>query len=427
MSASFNRTDLGRGIGLTRIYDDKFKSVSAYIFFINKADEHNIVTSGFIPKLLITSNGRIRSRTELNKRLMKLYGSTVAVSSARAGDNHMFGLCANSLADKFTINNENVSGQLTDILLDCALYPDVTDGGFNEKYFGLTQQDVVDSIKSLINDKRSYAIIQARKKIYEGEASAVTSYDGLDLAMSLDRKGLYEEYKELLKKARIEIFVAGNSEAEKNVPRIIEAFSKIEREPDDDIVFRTPSPLKSEVSFTEEKIDVRQTKLCMAFKTDNDDIYVNKLMIMLYGGVPFSKLFANVREKLSLCYYCSAGFADTKNVMFVDSGTDKENCGRAREEILLQLKSLADGDFTDEELENTKLALCSGFKSNNDSISDMVAWYLTQLTRGESCSPEEICGRINAVTREQITQAAAAMKLDTVYIVSPENDGGEVS
>ena len=169
MSASFNRTDLGRGIGLTRIYDDKFKSVSAYIFFINKADEHNIVTSGFIPKLLITSNGRIRSRTELNKRLMKLYGSTVAVSSARAGDNHMFGLCANSLADKFTINNENVSGQLTDILLDCALYPDVTDGGFNEKYFGLTQQDVVDSIKSLINDKRSYAIIQARKKIYEGE------------------------------------------------------------------------------------------------------------------------------------------------------------------------------------------------------------------------------------------------------------------
>lgn len=424
MSASFNRTDLGRGIGLTRIYDDKFKSVSTYLFFITKVDQRNIVTSNMIPKLLITSNGKIRSRTELNKRLMKLYGSSVAVASARAGDNQMFGLCSNSLADKFTIDGEEVSAQVTDILLDCALDPDIDENGFNEKYFGMRKQDVIDGIRSYINDKRGYAIVQARKRIYEGEPSAVTIYDGLEIASNLDRKELALEYKELLRRARIEVFVVGHSDAEKNTQRIIDALSKIEREPDEQIVFRTPSPVKDDVSFNEETIDAKQSKLVMAFKTDYDNIYVNKLMAMLYGGVTFSKLFVNVREKLSLCYYCSAGFADTKNVMIVDSGTDRTNCDRAREEILKQLKAVADGDFTDEELENTKLALCSGFKSNNDNISDMAAWYLTQFTRNTSNSPEEICEQVNAVTREQIIKAAASMKLDTVYVLSPEEVQG---
>ena len=422
MPLSFSKTECGRGIGLTRIYDDKFKSVSTYVFFVTKINKHNISSNSLISKLLITSNSRIKSRTELNKELMRLYGSSVAVASARAGDHQMIGLCASSLCDKFTIGGEQISGRVTDILIDCLFSPDIDENGFNEKYFRMRKQDVIDTVRSSVNDKRGYAIIQARKEIYKGEPSENSAYGELDEALALDNKLVMEEYRELLRSARVEIFVVGHSDAEKNVQKVLDAFDKIERAKIPDIVYKANSPIKKEPVFREEKIDVNQTKLVMAFKTDHEDIYVNKLMVLLYGAAPFSKLFMNVREKLSLCYYCSAGFADTKNVMIVDSGTEEKNCERAREEILAQLKSLAQGDLTEEELDNAKLAMCSGFKSNNDTTSDMAAWYLTQYTRGEMCSPEEICERIMTLTREQITEAAAAMKLDTVYVVSPDKE-----
>ncbi|MBR6338372.1 MAG: insulinase family protein [Ruminococcus sp.] len=425
MSVSFSKTECGRGIGLTRIYDDKFKSVCSYIFFVTKIDKHNIASNSLISKLLITSNSKIKSRTAFNKELMRLYGSSIAVASTRAGDYQMIGLCASCLCDKFTIGGEQISGKVTDMMLDCLFSPDIDENGFNEKYFKMRKQDVIDAVKASVNDKRGYALIKARKEIYKGEPSENSAYGELDEALKLENKALVEEYRKLLKSARVEIIVAGHSDAEKNVSKILDAFDKIPRDEIADIDYRAFSPLKPEPAAFEEKIDVNQTKLVMAFKTGYDDIYVNKLMIMLFGGAPFSKLFMNVREKLSLCYYRAAGFADTKNVMIVDSGMERENCERAKEEILAQLDAIAKGDFTDEELDNTKLALCTGFKSNNDTVSDMAAWYLTQFTRNELCSPEEICERLLCVTREQIAEAAKAMRLDTVYVVSPAEETEE--
>ena len=104
MAVSFSKNECGRGIGLTRIYDDKFKSVATYVFFVTKIDKHNISSNSLISKLLITSNSKIKSRTALNMELMRLYGSSVAVASARAGDYQMIGLCASSLSDRFTID-----------------------------------------------------------------------------------------------------------------------------------------------------------------------------------------------------------------------------------------------------------------------------------------------------------------------------------
>ncbi|MBR1749566.1 MAG: insulinase family protein [Ruminococcus sp.] len=422
MPVDFSKTELGKGISLTRIYDDKFKSVSVYVFFVKKIAKESVTADALLAKLLITSNSKIKSRTELNKELMRLYGSSIAVASARAGDHQMIGLCANCLSDKFTIGDEKITERVTDIMLDCILAPDINENGFNEKYFSLRKQDLIDTVRASVNDKRGYAIIQARKEIYKDEPAAIPSYGELEQAESIENLQTVEEYHDLLKNAKIELFVVGNSDIEKVVPKLTEAFIALDRGEIDSISFKVPSPVKKEVSNIEEKLDVSQTKLVMAFKTENDDVYANKLMAMLYGASPFSKLFMNVREKLSLCYYCSAGFSDTKNVMIVDSGTEQKNVETAKQEIIRQLELVAKGDFTDEELDNTKLALCSGFKSNYDNTSDMAAWYLTQYTRGTACTPDEICEQIRGISRERIIKAAADMKLDTVYIVSPDEE-----
>lgn len=169
-------------------------------------------------------------------------------------------------------------------------------------------------------------------------------------------------------------------------------------------------------------MQVSQSKMVMAFKSDYEDIYTAKLFCMLLGATPFSKLFANVREKMSLCYYCSSAYADRKGTLFIDSGVESCNIEKAKKAIEEQLKAICNGDFTDEELENTKKSLCGGFKSNYDSIYDIMGWYAAQNTRNTAFTPEEINERIAKLTREDIISCAKTFKPDTVFVIRGEEE-----
>ena len=92
----------------------------------------------------------------------------------------------------------------------------------------------------------------------------------------------------------------------------------------------------------------------------------------------------------------------------------------ARKAIEEQLEAICDGDFTDEELENTKKSLCGGFKSNYDSIYDIMGWYAAQNTRNTAFTPEEINERIANLTREDIISCAKTFKSDTVFVIRGE-------
>ena len=192
--------------------------------------------------------------------------------------------------------------------------------------------------------------------------------------------------------------------------------------PVEKIDYRHNSPAKAEPVYRELKMQVSQSKMVMAFKSDYEDIYTAKLFCMLLGATPFSKLFANVREKMSLCYYCSSAYADRKGTLFIDSGVESCNIEKAKKAIEEQLEAICNGDFTEEELENTKKSLCGGFKSNYDSIYDIMGWYAAQNTRNTAFTPEEINERIAKLTREDIISCAKTFKPDTVFVIRGEEE-----
>ncbi|MGN0674283.1 MAG: M16 family metallopeptidase, partial [Oscillospiraceae bacterium] len=155
-----------------------------------------------------------------------------------------------------------------------------------------------------------------------------------------------------------------------------------------------------------------------AFKSDNAERRAAKLMNAIFGATPFSKLFLNVREKLSLCYYCSSGYNDKKGVLYVDSGVEHANTGKAEAEILNQLSAMCKGDFTDEEMENARKAVINSWKGVSDGARSIAEWYFNQSYSGTAYSPEEQIEKLMKVTREEIIEAAKALKLDTVYVLT---------
>jgi len=202
---------------------------------------------------------------------------------------------------------------------------------------------------------------------------------------------------------------------------------------------RQPVPCVTELPRGGEKIcrstersELSQCKMVMGFCSPvaepDEAVPALRLFCALFGGTPHSRLFLNVREKLSLCYYCMAHFVRAKGVLLVESGVEEQKAPRAEEEILRQLKALQNGDFSDDELENARRSVCDSFRSVSDSPAGMDEWLQQQWLVPQPELPEETERKIRAVGREQIVAAANALRPGAVFLlagVAAEQKGGE--
>ena len=164
-------------------------------------------------------------------------------------------------------------------------------------------------------------------------------------------------------------------------------------------------------------MDVTQGKLCMGFRTDSGDVPAIMLMNAMFGGEVTSKLFLNVREKLSLCYYVSSSFHRRKGLITVYSGIEFENCDRAVAEISAQLEDLKNGRWEDWELQGARSSLISSLRSTEDSAGAIESFVMGQAAAGGSETIPGLLEEVRAVTPDRIREAAAAVKPDTIYFL----------
>lgn len=423
MAVSYKRTNIGEGINLNEIYDPKFKSDRIKISFVTALEKKNEEANAILGTVLVTSNSEFRNRTELADKLAELYGTTLVAGFSRVGNYQRLDFAVSFIGDKYTIGGEKISTEAVRQLLNCIFRPDIADGKFNESYFRLRKQELIDNLKSSVNDKRSYGYMQAESYIFEGEPCAVSAKEEIEYAQKVTQEDLLRQLEYLKKSAAIEISVCGGGETAEAVETVKRKILSLERENVEKISYRCNSRLKDEVIEVTEEMNVNQCKMYMAYKSECRDIYVCKVFQCLLGCTPFSKLFSNVREKLSLCYYCTAAYRDLKGTLIIDSGVEEQNIQKAKEAIEEQLDAIRAGDFTDGELYNTKLYMCGLFKSNYDSAVDTMSWFETQNTRGTSYTPEQQSELVMNVTREQVIECAKSFKPDTVYILK---NSGEV-
>ena len=131
----------------------------------------------------------------------------------------------------------------------------------------------------------------------------------------------------------------------------------------------------------------------------------------------------NVREKLSLCYYCWSRYNEKKGAMLIDCGIENSNIEKAKAEIIAQFEDMKKGNFSDDDVLYAKLNSQNTLKTIGDSLGAIAGWYLSAIYMNDIKSPEEVMEEDMAVTREQIIEAANSMKLDTVYILTSNGEG----
>ena len=130
-----------------------------------------------------------------------------------------------------------------------------------------------------------------------------------------------------------------------------------------------------------------------------------------------SKLFLNVREKMSLCYSIGSGYYGTKGIVTVSAGIDFDKEEVTREAVLRQLQACQEGDISEEELTAARQAILSSLRAVHDSPSGIEGYYATAALSGMGLTPAEYMAAVEAVTKAQVVAAANSLRLHTTYFL----------
>ena len=423
------RINIADGINLNIIPSDKFKTNHLKINFTLPLCERTAPLASLLPQVLRRGCEKYPTMLSFNRRLEYLYAAGLGGASGKYGENEIITFNASFLRNEFIPDGTDLLSLVCDMMTDFIFRPYLEDGKFSEEYVESEKKNLIDKIEAEINNKGAYANKRLFDIMCEDEAYSVSHLGTVESVSKLDRDALTQFYYGEFAKAPIEIFFVGMCDEDAFSAKIRESFSAFGRnavEYTKDTVREHVSKLKRVV----EEMPVNQGKLSMGFRTGACTAKKNneKFLVFneIFGGSPTSKLFENVREKLSLCYYCSSRYVATKGIMYIASGVKVGDETAAEEEILRQLDAMQSGEFSENDIAVAKMSLENSYMSCYDDADRLANWYLMRIISGaEQTTLENVLAKINKVTKEDIIAIAATVIPDTVYFLKGTNLDGE--
>ena len=417
MSNIINRRKIADGVYFSSITDKRYKKNLISVAFSTQLSEDTATENVIVPLMLTKCNSKLPSYKAFNNRMSRLYASGIGGTTGRQYDLQTISFGAYYLDDIYALAGEKMTDIMTDILIDCLTSPVTENGVFSAKLTELEKKTAIDNIETAINDKRSYAIERAMKTICKGEPASVCSYGTIEKAQQITPESAYKAYRRMLETMPCEIICTGCSDFDGVAEKFAAAFEKAGRH-DVETTTINRSPIKDKTEEVTERLTVNQSKLVLGFKSHSDDDAALVILQKIFGGTTSSKLFQNVREKMSLCYYCSASRNDLKGIMLVNSGVENENIEKTKNAVVDQLEEIKNGNFTDEDINFAEMAIKNDFKSVADSAGNVSNWYFDCIRKNDIVTPEEKLERYLGVSKERIIDAAKSMVLDSVYVLT---------
>lgn len=422
----YTRAELMPGVFVSHLRCDKFKTACLSVTLLTQLKRENAAMNALIPSVLRRGTARYGDMEKLAARLDELYGAAIEPVVRRVGEIHCVGFFASFAESAFVPGGEDLLGPVSALMAELLLAPNTRGGLLLPQYVDSERDKLLDLIRSRVNNKRSYAVQRCLEEMCCCEDYAVSRYGDETTCEAIHYKKLTRYYRELLRKSPVEIFYCGQASVRAVSSALRDAFSGMPRgEIDWEIgTDLRMNALEEQPRYVEERMDVTQGNLVMGYRLgecmEDPDIPALYVFNAVFGSGATSKLFMNVREKLSLCYYASSALILRKGLMVTSSGIAFENFERARREILAQLDAVRNGEVSDEELEVAKRSVASDLRALLDSPGELEGFWLAQALDGLDYGPAELAGLAEEVTKEQVVAVAKSVVCDLVYFLRGE-------
>lgn len=424
---------LAPGVTLSAVRTKKFKTSLLGVSFLEPLTQETAAAGALIPSILRRGTRNHPRMEELSAALDELYGGSVEPMVRKKGETQCIGFAGSFLDDAYALEPTQLLEQAAALMGELLLCPAGDEKSFQKDYLESERQNLVNRIRGRINDKQQYALYRLIREMCTGEAYGIDKLGEEAEAAALTGEALWKRYQDILETAPLQLYYCGSAPVERVEAALRSALGGLpntgrRRE----IPGSLPGSLPGEgaVRYLSEDLDVTQGKLVLGFRLGESCTQVEQLAPMLifnaiFGGSTNSKLFMNVRERLSLCYYASSMVDKHKGLLLVSSGVAFEKYEAARDEILAQLDDCRKGRITPEELESARRYVVNQLRTTLDAQGRLEDYWLGQTAAGCSFPPEELAEAVEKITGEQVQRAAAAWKLDSVYFLKGKEAMGE--
>lgn len=411
--------ELTNGVTLRCFPDQRFKQSALSLQFVRPMCREEAAMNALLPAVLLRGCESCPDLRSITLRLDDLYGASIGALVRRVGDYQTTGLHTGFIEDKYALQNDEILSPMADFIKELLLCPVLENGVFRAAFVESEKRNLIATLESQKNDKRAYASNQMFRKMCAADSFGIPRLGEKEQVAAITPTALYDHYLRILRQAPIQLFYVGSQEPERIAEVLSGLFSGMERNCKA-LPPQTAYHDSGKGDYTEE-MDVSQGKLCMGFVTDitlrSEGFVAMQVLNALYGAGMTSKLFMQVREKLSLCYDIGSGYHSSKGIFTVSAGIDCHQVGRVREEIMAQLDACCKGEISQQELTAAKQALMAQLQSTHDSPAAIEGYYATAALSGLALTPESYMEKVSAVTAEDVARAAQSLQLHTVYFL----------
>ena len=418
---SYKKEEIKTGVCLHTIETNKFKTNLFAIMLTTKIDNENVTKNALISLLLRRGTKNLKSQEEISKKLEDMYGANFDCGIDKIGDNHVIKFYLESLNDSFLPEKEENFEKSLDTILEIVFNPLIEGNKFKEEYFKLEKEKLKQIIEGKKDNKSVYAFNRCIEEMYKDKPFGIYKFGKVEDLEKITNGELYKYYQELIQKCKIDVFISGK--IQKDIKQKIEKnenIQKLQERQADYVQNSVQNNLVKEENVVEEKLDITQGKLVIGLdlKQDSKD---SKNIALIYngilGGTANSKLFQNVREKASLAYTASSNYIRQKANIFVRCGIEIKNYEKALKIIKEQIEDMKNGNYADEEIQNTKQNIISTIEGIPDEQDTQITYYFGQELTGTENSIEEYIKNIKSVTKQQIVDLANTVKINTIYFL----------
>lgn len=415
--------NIAEGIRFCSVKTDKFKTCRVNISLAMPLDK-NASARAILPFMFSRRCAKYPDYTSLNRVLDELYGAAVSAGVLKRGEAQVISFSMSAIDDRFALDGDKVALECTKLLADMIFDPLTEGESFPEDIIEQEKRLLAEAIENEQNDKRRYAMLRCEQLMFADEAYGINRFGSVEDVKALTPDVVYAAWRDVLEKATVQITMVSSMDPQPIVDLIREKFSEIERHPVEiKTLFVSGLPKPEYIS---ESMPLKQGKLVMGFRTgmrsEDDMMPAMKVAVDIFGGGTYSKLFSVVREKMSLCYYCSAALFNSKGIVMVQSGIEDTNEEKAKNEIINQLRLTAEGEFTDEDFTSSIKSLTDSILGNSDTPEEITAWYASQILRNELKAPETYAKEIGNVDRAEVVRAAKTIMLDTIFMLKSSGE-----
>jgi len=422
---NFNQEQIHNENGITFhfIPTKKFKTITITAKLKAPLTRETITHRALLPFILKQGTINYPTRKELQLKLDDLYGAILSIDGSKKGENHIISIRLEIANQQFIPKAQSVMDEALTLFNELLYKPNAENAAFNEAIFQREQETLRKKMHSIKDEKMKYANMRLIDEMCEGEAYQLHVHGYEEDLKDITAADLYTYYKTMLKEDQLDIYILGDFNQKELQEKITANLKRsIQRQN-----AKVSEPYKKEIEEPREVVEkqkIQQAKLHIGYRTyitfKDEDYAALQVFNGLFGGFPNSKLFINVREKNSLAYYAASRIESHKGLLFVFSGIAPANYEKARDIIRLQMEAMKNGEFTENELNETKELIINQLLETMDSSRGSTELLYQQAVAGKQLPPEMLLDQIRKVTKEDVTKAAAKIEEDTVYLLTSE-------